>query len=45
MPRLLVHFYLQASFFVGWTLLHRWGPKHGRIREGEGGGTGYDVAL
>jgi hypothetical protein len=29
---LLVHLCLQATFFVGWTRLHRCGSEHGRIR-------------
>jgi hypothetical protein len=34
--RLVIHLCLQTSFFIGWTQLHRWGPKHGRIQQGRG---------
>jgi hypothetical protein len=29
--RVLIHFYLQASFIIGWTRIRRRGPKHGRV--------------
>jgi hypothetical protein len=35
-PRLLVHLCIQTSFFIGWTWIHRRGPKHERIRWGRG---------